>query len=150
MSVSKSVVPALLVITAALVVGPVVLNLIRGPAETPGVFDQHYTLTQASELSQETGKPMLVLATADWCAPCQKLKRTTMVDPEVVEWVSEHTVPVFLEDGENGQEIGSLGVRAYPTTMLIADGKIITSFQGVVGSQRLLGELRARVAEMSE
>ena len=72
MAASKSIVPGLMVVVALLVLGPIVINLVRGPAQIPGIFDEHYTLTQASDLSQETGKPMLVLATADWCPPCQK------------------------------------------------------------------------------
>lgn len=150
MAVSKSIVPGLMVVVALLVLGPIVINLVRGPAQMPGMFDEQYTLTQATLISEQDGKPMLVLATADWCPPCQKLKRTTLVDPEVVAWVSENTIPVYLEDGESGQEIGSLGVVSYPTIMLIVDGKIISSIKGAVGSSALLSELQAKIGLMSE
>lgn len=142
----KSVTPFLFVIVAAVLVFPTVINLIKGPAETPGVFDEHYTLTQATQLSEESGKPMLVLATADYCAPCQKLKRSTLTDPAVIEWIKENTIPVYLEDGANGDEIGSLGVRSYPTTMLIQDGQILASLQGAVGADSYVSQLSAIIA----
>ncbi len=143
---AKSVTPFLFVIVAAVVVMPIVINLIKGPAETPGIFDEHYTLTQASELSEESGKPMLVLATADWCPPCQKLKRSTLTDPAVIEWIQENTIPVYLEDGANGDEIGSLGVRSYPTTMLIQDGQILASIQGAVDADSYVSKLSSVIA----
>ncbi len=34
--------------------------------------------TAAFKLAQESDKPMLVLVTADWCAPCQVLKSHTL------------------------------------------------------------------------
>ncbi len=139
----KSVTPFLFVIVAAVLVMPTVINLIKGPAETPGVFDQHYTLTQAATISEQTGKPMLVLATADYCPPCQKLKRSTLTNPIVMDWILENTIPVYLEDGENGDEIGSLGVRSYPTTMLIQDGQILTSLQGALGADSYVSKLSA-------
>jgi len=142
----KSVTPFLFVIVAAVLVFPTVINLIKGPAETPGVFDEHYTLTQATQLSEESGKPMLVLATADWCPPCQKLKRSTLTDAAVMEWIQENTIPVYLEDGENSDEIGSLGVRSYPTTMLIQDGQILASLQGTVGADNYVSKLSDVIA----
>jgi thioredoxin-like negative regulator of GroEL len=141
----RSATPFLFVIAAAVLVMPTVLNLIKGPAKTPGVFDDQYTLYQATALSQETGKPMLVLATADWCPPCQKLKRTTLMDPVVVDWINEHTIPVYLEDGASPDEIASLGVRSYPTTMLIQDGQILASLGGPVGSGQFIKVLGAEL-----
>ncbi len=143
MQKSKLIVPFLLVVAAAIFVLPTVINLVKGPADTPGVFADGYTLIQATELSKETGKPMLVLATADWCPPCQTLKRTTLVDPTVVEWITDNTIPVYLEDGENSDEIGSLGVGVYPTTMLIADGKVLVALQGAVKANPFVNQLRS-------
>ncbi len=148
MQKSKLIVPSLLVVAAAIFVLPTLIGLIKGTAEKPAVFADAYTLTQATELSKETGKPMLVLATADWCPPCQTLKRTTLVDPEVVEWIEDNTIPVYLEDAIDRDEIGSLGVGAYPTTMLIADGKVLVSLQGAVKPDRFVQALSAKLPAM--
>lgn len=139
----RSATPFLFVIAAAVLVMPTAINLIKGPAKTPGVFADQYTLYQATALSQETGKPMLVLATADWCPPCQTLKRNTLTDPMVSQWIKENTIPVYLEDGANPDEIGSLGVRSYPTTMLVRDGEILTSLAGAIGANRYIEMLKS-------
>ena len=147
---ANAVTPILIFLAAAVFVMPTALNLIKGPAKTPGVFDDQYTLYQATARSEDTGKPMLVLATADWCPPCQKLKRTTLMDPVVVDWIKEHTIPVYLEDGENPDEIGSLGVRSYPTTMLIQDGQVLASLSGAVGSGQFMKVLGAQLPAPGE
>ena len=49
-------------------------------APTPAMFDQAVTLDVALEQSEETGKPVFVLATADWCPGCQSLKRGALTD----------------------------------------------------------------------
>lgn len=126
----KSPFPVLIVLVLLALALPSVISLIRGKAQTPDIFSQAYTLEQARELSSQTGKPMFVLATADWCAPCQSLKRGAMVNPEVAQLVSERTIPVYLEDGVNPEQIRDLGVRAYPTTMIIQDGRVMTAIEG--------------------
>ena len=138
---SKSIFPAFIIIVLVALVLPNILNLIRGPAETPGIFEEAYSLSQASQISADTGKPMLVLVTADWCAPCQKLKRSTMVDPVVVDWVKSNTVPVYLEADDNANDIRTLPVQAYPTTLLIQDGQVLASLQGAVGASRYVKKL---------
>jgi thiol-disulfide isomerase/thioredoxin len=133
----------LIIVLVALLI-PNVINIFRGPAAKPTMFDDQYSLSQAKLLSHETGKPMLVLVTADWCPPCQTLKRSTLTDPEVVAWVNENTIPVYLEDGENKDEIKSLPVRSFPTTFVIQDGEIVVSM-GYGGADEYLGVLKSKV-----
>lgn len=142
----KSVVPFLFFVVAAIVAFPIGMNLVRGPAQTPDVFSQAYSIAQATQISQETGKPMFVLATADRCPPCQKLKRSALMDSAVVAWINENTIPVYLEDGTNGPEIASLGVRSYPTTMLVQDGKIFMSIAGAQSASTYLDKLGSAIA----
>lgn len=120
---------------------PSLISLIRGPAPTPDIFSKGYTLDQATDISRETGKPVLVLATADWCAPCQRLKRVTLIDLQVAAWIVEHTVPVYLEDGANHEEIVTLGVSAYPTTLLLQNGRVLSTIQGAAGPDRFMDSL---------
>ncbi len=138
---SRSLFPALMILILIALVMPNILNVVRGPAEKPGVFEANYTMSEASSLSKETGKPMLVLVTADWCPPCQTLKRSTLADPNVIDWIQSNTVPVYLEDGENSNEIRKLSVRSYPTTLLIQDGQVLASISGAVGSDKFVSSL---------
>ncbi len=140
----QNIFPMIMMVFVALKAGPTLISILRGPAPTPDIFASGYTLEQASELSEESGKPMLVLATLDSCPPCQTLKRTTMVDPMVIDWVNEHTIPVYLESSVNRDEISTLPIRSYPTTFLIADGKI-SALEGAVSSKELINEFSQRL-----
>lgn len=112
--------------------------MLRPPAKTPSVFDANLSLAEAEAQSAENGKPILILATADWCPPCQSLKRGALTDPEVVKLINEHTIPVYLEDGKDRDELATLPLQSYPTTFLIDDGRVTASIQGARGYQSAL------------
>jgi len=120
---------------------PNIISLIRGPAETPDVFANAYTLSEANQMSLESGKPVYVLATADWCPPCQTLKRGALIDPQVIEMIGEHAIPVYLEDGENGAELRELGVQSYPTTLILMNGQITSMISGGGNAKSYAGML---------
>ncbi len=126
----------------AFILAPKVMNIISGPAETPGIFDAKLTIEQASLQSESTGKPMLVLVTADWCPPCQALKKGALVDTKVTQWVKDNMVPVYLEDGANSDQIRMLPVRSYPTTLVIKDGNILGQFSGNTSAANFLSRIQ--------
>lgn len=134
-----------LIVVLLLLALPNVISLLRGPAATPDVFSAAYTLEQANQLSIEQGKPVFVLATADWCAPCQTLKRGAMVDPSVVELISQRTIPVYLEESQSIDDIRSLGVRAYPTTLIVQQGEVIARIEGGASADRFAEMLRSEL-----
>ena len=126
----------------AYIATPKIVNIIKGPAGTPTLFAANYTIEQATAHSIQTGKPMLVLVTADWCPPCQALKRGALSDSAVNEWVSENMIPVYLEDGVNQDQIRMLPVNSYPTTLVIQDGSILGQFSGNKSASSFLSRIK--------
>jgi thioredoxin-like negative regulator of GroEL len=138
-STNKSSLWPLLVIVLAL--GAVMY--VRGrTAPTPPMFDEAVTLQTALEQSDETGKPIFVLATADWCPGCQSLKRGALMDDELVAAIRDRAIIVYLDatsDTSPGSvDAGRLGVRALPTMILIDDGKEISRTTGARSASNLL------------
>ncbi len=126
--------------------GYIAFVMLRGPAPTPGVFDAGITLAQAEEQSAETGKPILVLATADWCPPCQSLKRGALTDSAVVEFIGQQTIAVYLEDGAHKAELSTLPLDSYPTTFLLQDGRVFASIKGNWPAAKYLQALQEALA----
>jgi len=134
----------LLLIVSALGVVFLVRGL-GGAAETPGVFSEGYTLEQARLLSEESGKPIFAVATADWCAPCQTLKRGPLSDAAIVAYLRAETIPVYLEESDSMDDIRALSVRAYPTTLVISKGEVFGMIEGGASAQRYLELIRQAV-----
>ena len=81
---------------------------------------------QSLDQSAQSGKPMLVLFTADWCPPCRTLKSDVLTNSEVASYLKrEFTLcKVDLTDrsGPNNQTAATYGVRGVPT-MIVFDAK---------------------------
>ncbi|MEM9372011.1 MAG: thioredoxin family protein [Planctomycetota bacterium] len=119
----------LVVVVLALAV-VLVLRAGGGTAATPGVFDDAYDLDRAMVLSAETGKPFVAVAPADWCPPCQTLKRGALSEPEVVAYLREHTIPVYIEESTGIEQIRALGVLRYPTTVVLDADSVFGVIEG--------------------
>ncbi len=140
----KPHIPLIIILLAlvAFMAIPKIISLIKGPAPTPTMFNASYTLDQAFEQSEQSGKPVLVVVTADWCPPCQALKRGALSNPEVIQWVTTNMIPVYLEDAVNPDQIRTLSVRSFPTTFIIKDGQILSQFPGNTSATNFLKKIQ--------
>lgn len=115
----------------------------EGVAPVPGVFKESLTLSAAVERAKATQKPVLVYATADWCGPCQQFKRTTLVDPSIVEWIASRTEPVYLNIDRSRAEAASLSITSIPATILLRDGVPAARISGAVPPAEYLAWLQS-------
>jgi thioredoxin 1 len=116
-------------------------------ADVSAVFPKTVSLAQAAGLSAKDGKPVLAFATADWCGPCQNLKKNALSDSEVANWIKTNTHAVYL-DGTSGlpSEAGSLNIEGFPTLIMLKSGKEVSRTVGVVPKDQLLSWLKSAVA----
>jgi len=133
----------LVIIVLALIGVIIVPRLLNGGvAPTPDVFDTTLTLDDAIKRSESSGKPVYALVTADWCPPCQTLKRGALTDERVTAFIVNSTEAAYVTD-KNGHDVGRLGVRAFPTSVIIRDGEIVASLQGAASSAAYLKWLQS-------
>ena len=112
-----------------------------GVAPVPDMFDSSLTFTEALERSELSDKPVFAFVTADWCGPCQTMKRGALADRRVADVVRTRTEPVYIDGDEHPDIVQSLGVRGFPTVVIIRDGKIVDGSSGVMTTPGLLAWL---------
>lgn len=109
-----------------------------GFAPIPPVFDEHLTLQQGLDRAAKADRFVLVYASASWCGPCQTYKRTTLVDPAVVDWIRQHTEPVYLNIERDQAIAERLGVSSIPVTILLKDGQEIARLTGAASADEFM------------
>lgn len=80
--------------------------------------------------ARQTGKPILVFVTTDWCHYCKKMKRETWADPRVDATVSRDFETLVLDGDRDKQIVKKLDVQGYPATLLYSPNGEFISQQG--------------------
>jgi thiol:disulfide interchange protein len=118
----------------------------NGKATTPAAFAEGLSFDEAVARADDRGTRVLVLATADWCIPCQRLKRGPLSDEQVAEVIRRTCEPVYLDVSDTSEpavvELASrLGVGPIPALILLENGREIGRHEGYLSSESLLAWL---------
>lgn len=127
------------------------------------------SIEKATQLATKEAKDVFVFFYTPWCPKCENLKKTTFVDPQVVEVLNTHFVPVMFNAQEsksvswNGKNFANpnydhakssndknsyhelcfeLGAEAIPS-MIVLDASLnnLSTILGYKDSNRLLWSL---------
>ncbi len=114
-------------------------------APVPDPFAAGPGLERAIALAREEGRPVVAVATSDFCLPCQRYKRGALADERVRRWIAEHAVPSFTRIEWESAEAERLG-RAngpVPATMLLEGERVVATLEGACDADELLAWLDA-------
>ena len=111
-----------LLLTAATVAGLVATLAVTRPALAEGTPAVNWAgdLAEAKQLSDRTGKPMLIVFGADWCGFCKKLDAETLAHPQVSRFINDSFVPVHLDLDTQKRAARILEVKTLPCSVVLA------------------------------
>lgn len=103
-------------------------------------------LPEAVAEGTRSGRPVVVFATADRCAPCQQYKKDALNNAAVIERLSRSgVIATHIEvDREPVAANEILGSQAIPMTYLLRDGVVAATLRGQRSADDLLRWLDAQ------
>lgn len=103
------------------------------------------TYTSAQQLAADSGKPIILYFTGEWCVPCRVMKRQVWADEEVKRLVNAQFIPVALDvdNPDSAAVLTRYNVGGAPVT-------IITDPQGNALRWRVGGIGKSEFLELLE
>ena len=95
------------------------------------------------QAARESGRPMLVRVTADWCGYCKRMKQETFSNAGIVRDIDSSFVAISVDADANRQLVEQMGVQSLPCTLVISpDMRIVDREQGFRSVNQLENVLR--------
>jgi len=103
------------------------------PAPPDGIA-WHTTLAEARKAAAESGKPIFVKFTAEWCGPCKRMDRSTFPNPDVGKTLASFEA-VKVDIDKYPDLAGKFGVQSIPTLIVMTPaGEITKRTSGALGA----------------
>lgn len=107
----------------------------------------HASLTKAQELAIQSNRPVLMDFTADWCPPCQAMKKNVLPRQDVAQLLQSRFVPVIIDgtspNSPNQEIFERHGVQAIPTFIILSPaGKELARATGGMSASEFLAFLQ--------
>lgn len=106
----------------------------RAKAPADPIQWQH-DLRSAHRVSQETGRPILIVVCGPGCAPCRRLTTETLGDSSLATFINTEFVPVHLDyrKPEDQRSAEILEVKALPTCVILnSQAELLGAVEGFV------------------
>ncbi len=125
----------------------------KAPAKTQALF-AHKNVEQGWNLAVARKKPLLVMFTSDNCVYCKKMIKETYRHPAIEKMLVGNTESVLAHANEYQALVKKLGIRGYPSSILIGpDGKVLDFMEGYVEprafAKRVYPLLNKRTAQVA-
>jgi thioredoxin-related protein len=102
-------------------------------ASAPATLFSHRTVEAAWKKAERQRRPLVILFTSDHCPHCERMLAKTYADPGVHGLLVDHAETVLAHSREYAELIRKLGVRGFPTTLIVAaDGHIADAVEGYI------------------
>jgi len=101
-------------------------------------------LMDAWKKAVDQKRPLLVYVNMDGCAYCRKLEKDTLSNPQIAEKIGSGFIAAKLNGPKDPKFVKRLGVRAYPTLVIISpENKVLDSISGFVEAEELFERLKS-------
>ena len=129
-----------LVVALLLVASNACSQQMRPPASNaPDSVFRYADLDQAWRAAQQAQRPVLVFVSMNRCAHCDRMERETYAHPQLARQINQRLVAVKLKREDAPDVVKQLGVRAFPTTLLISPrGEMLARVEGFADPRNLV------------
>ncbi len=101
--------------------------------------------TSAQQQATDSGKPMILYFTGEWCSPCRVMKRQVWADEQVKTLVNSQFIPVAIDvdNPDDAEVLARYKVNGAPVTIITdPEGNALQWRTGGIGKPEFLGLLQ--------
>jgi len=101
------------------------------------------SLAEGLKLAKESGKPIMLFFTADWCGPCVELKKYIFTDKRVVA-ASTRLINVAIDADRDYETLTAYKVRGIPAVFFLDPlGDTVSKYNGDRSAGSFVKEMKA-------